>query len=62
MIKIGIIVTVTLFVLFMFLAYIGTGLKGILVAYFVLLGITSLSAFCLFKAKRNRKEGIENAK
>ncbi len=55
MLKIGIIEMIVLFVLFMFLAYMGVSMKGILIVYFILLGITSLLTLCLFKKKRQRR-------
>ena len=55
MLKIGIIEMIVLCVLFMFLAYMGVSMKGILIVYFILLGITSLLTLCLFKKKRQRR-------
>lgn len=56
MIKIGIIEIVILFVLFMTLAYIGVSMKGILMVYFILLGVTGLLSFILCKSKKKQKE------
>ena len=56
MIKIGIIEMVVLFVLFMMLAYIGVSMKGILIFYFILLGVTGLLSFILCKSKKKQKE------
>lgn len=56
MIKIGIIEMVALFVLFMILAYIGVSMKGILIVYFILLGVTGLLSFILCKSKKKQKE------
>lgn len=56
MIKIGIIEIVALFVLFMILAYIGVSMKGILIVYFILLGVTALLSFILCKSKKKQKE------
>ena len=56
MIKLGIIEMVILFVLFMLLAYIGVSMKGILIVYFILLGVTGLLSFILCKSKKKQRE------
>ena len=55
MIKIGIIETVILFVLFMLLAYIGVSMAGILIVYFILLGVTGVLSFISCKNKKKYK-------
>ncbi len=55
MIKIGIIETVILFVLFMLLAYIGVSMAGILIVYFILLGVTGVLSFISCKNKKKHK-------
>lgn len=54
MIKLGIIMFAAIMFLFCALVYMGVSLKGVLIVYFVLLGSTSLLAFCLLKNKKNR--------
>ncbi len=60
MIKLGMIMFVIIIFLFYILAYMGVGLKGILIAYFSLLGITSFFLVCLLKSKATPKERDEN--
>lgn len=61
MIKLGIIMFAAIMFLFCALVYMGVSLKGVLIVYFVLLGSTSLLAFCLLKNKKNRQKGDNDA-
>lgn len=54
-IKIGIIEMIILFVLFMLLACMGVSMKGILIAYFVLLGVTIFLTLCLLMYKKRQR-------